>query len=121
MKPYLRSDQDCHNALDRKTLDLIFTLSHDTMGQPSCINGELRNEISQLFWQACKKQLTQPIILLFKKLYRLHAKGIGIINFGIHKNDLCNLALKHQQIDEDQKSLGSRICISEESPEEVER
>ena len=111
MEPQLRSDNDCHNALDRETLDLIYTLSHDTSSQPSGINAELRNEISQLFWEACKKQLTQPIFLLFKKLHSLHSKGIGIINFGIYKRDLCNLALKHQQIDENKMSLGSRLRV----------
>jgi hypothetical protein len=109
MKPQLRSDCDCHNALDRETLDLISNLTHDTSSQSSSINGELRDEISQLFWQACKKQVTQPIVLLFKRLFRLHEKGISIMNFGIYKNDLCNLALKHQQIDKDKVSLGSRL------------
>ena len=56
MKPHLRSDCDCHNALDRETLDLISNLTHDTSSQSSSIKGELRDEISQLFWQACKKQ-----------------------------------------------------------------
>jgi hypothetical protein len=111
MKPQLRSDCDCHNALDRKTLDLISDLTHDTSPQSLSINGELRNEISQLFWQACKKQLTQPIVLLFKRLSRLHAKGFSIINFGIYKNDLCNLALKHQQIHKDKMSLGNRLGL----------
>lgn len=109
MKPHLRSDCDCHNALDRETLNLISNLTNDTTSQSSSINGELRNEISQLFWQACKKQVTQPIILLFKKLFWLHSKGISIMNFGIYKNDLCNLALKHQQIDKDKVSLGTRL------------
>jgi hypothetical protein len=109
MKPHPRSDCDCHNALDRETLDLICNLTQDTSSQYSSINGELRTEISQLFWQACKNQLTQPIVLLFKKLFRLHSKGISIMNFGIYKNDLCNLALKHQQIDKEKVSLGSRL------------
>jgi hypothetical protein len=115
MEPLLhRSDQDSRNALDKKTLDLICTLSHDTSSQNSCVNSALRQEISLLFWQACKKQLTQPIVLLFERLRGLHSRGIGIINFGIYKNDLCNLALKHQQIDEGHASLGSRL--SEEFP-----
>jgi hypothetical protein len=109
MKPQFRDDCDCHNALDRETLDLISNLTHDTSSESSSVNGELRNEIAQLFWQACKKQLTKPIILLFKRLFGLHAKGISIMNFGIYKNDLCNLALKHQQIDKDKTSLGSRL------------
>lgn len=120
MKPQLRSDCDCHNALDRETLDLISNLTHDTSSQTSSINGELRNEISQLFWQACKKQLTQPIIILFKRLFRLHSEGISIINFGIYKNDLCNLALKHQQIDKDKVSLGSRLSLFTSASQEMD-
>ncbi len=121
MKPQLRSDCDCHNALDKQTLDLISNLTHDTSSQSLSINGELRNEISQLFWKACKKQLTQPIILLFKKLFQLHSKGISIINFGIYKTDLCNLALKHQQIDKDKVSLGSRLNLLTSTSQKVER
>ena len=121
MEPQFRSDCDCHNALDRETLDLISNLTHDTSTQPSSINGELRNEISLLFWQACKKQLTKPIILLFQRLSRLHAKGISIMNFGIYKKDLCNLALKHQQIDKDKVSLGHRLNISGLSSEIMDR
>lgn len=109
MEPYVRSDQDSHNALDQKTLELIFTLSHDTVRQPTSIDGELRQEISQLFWQACKKQMAQPIFLLFKRLLHLHSGGIGIISFGICKDDLCVLALKHQQITEDPTPLGSLV------------
>ena len=120
MKPQFRSDCDCHNALDRETLDLISNLTHDTSSQSSSVNGELKNEISQLFWQACKKQLTQPIIILFKRLFRLHAKGISIMNFGIYKNDLCNLALKHQQIDKDKVSLGSRLSLMISTAQDIE-
>ncbi len=116
MKPHQRSDEDSLNALDKKTLDLICTLSHDTTSRNCGVNGALRQEISLLFWQACKKQLTQPIVLLFQRLRSLHSKGIGIINFGIYKKDLCNLALKHQQIDEGHISLGNRL--NQENPDE---
>ncbi len=110
MEPHIRSDQDCHNALDKYTLDLIAELSKDTPrdnGQAPTV--ALKRELSQLVEKACKKKLTAPIISLFQELLKQRLAGNSIRDFGLTKIDLCNLALKHQQIDEHMVSLGGRL------------
>lgn len=110
MELYQRDDQDCDNALDRITLDLISELS-------SCSESEKRLEpsgpdkkrVAELYSKACKKNLTTPIVDLFGMLQQYKDKGICLENFGLTKGDLCNLALKHQQIDEHLVSLGGRL------------
>lgn len=110
MKPYIRSDQDCHNALDGCTLELIAELSSDIPKEDrSSVTGETRRELSELLQVACKKNLTDPIIRLFKKLLEQRQAGVTANDFGLTKTDLGNLALKHQQIDEHMVSLGGRL------------
>lgn len=125
MEPHTRNDQDCKNALDKFTLDLISELT-------SCLKREekkpvpanVKKEISDLFQTACKKNLTAPIIHLFDRLVQLFKEGMCIDDFGITKEDLCNLSLKHQQIDEHMVSLGGRLTqalpIAQRANERVE-
>lgn len=110
MEPHIRSDQDCHNALDKYTLDLISELRSSLKKEARRpASGEVKSEIAALFNKACKQNLTQPIIDLFQRLLALRPQGNTIDDFGLTKIDLCNLALKHQQIDEHMVSLGGRL------------
>ncbi|MBM9605475.1 KamA family radical SAM protein [Desulfopila inferna] len=110
MEPQTRKDQDCHNALDKYTLDLIAELSAGIKTEKKKpADAEVKKEISQLFQTACKKNLTNPIIQLFQRLQARRDCGNSIDDFGLTKKDLCTLALKHQQIDEHMVSLGGRL------------
>jgi len=110
MEPHIRSDQDCHNALDQYTLELIGKLTGDPPGKSDRgPTGAEKKEFSQLVDKACKKNLTDPIISLFQELLKQRLAGHSIRDFGLTKMDLCNLALKHQQIDEHMVSLGGRL------------
>lgn len=110
MEPNTVSDQDCQNALDKFTLDLIQQLTACTPSNerknPSV---EEKKEISDLVQHVCKKNLTTPIVRLFDKLLQHKANGISYDVFGLTKGDLCNMALKHQQIDEHMVSVGGRL------------
>jgi len=110
MEPHIRSDQDCHNALDQYTLELIGKLTGDPPREKGQVpTGAVKKELSQLVEKACKKNLTGPIISLFQELLKQRLAGNSIRDFGLTKMDLCNLALKHQQIDEHMVSLGGRL------------
>ncbi len=110
MEPHIRSDQDCDNALDHFTLDLINSLAAGIASDlKNAVPAVAKTEISKLFQQACKKNLTTPIIELFSQLQRYKDKGYCIEDFGLAKKELCTLALKHQQIDEHMVSLGGRL------------
>jgi len=110
MEPNTRCEQDSKNALDKFTLDLIGNLTLCLKReQKTHVPGDVRREISELFQTACKKNLTDPILQLFNRLTQLYKSGMCIDDFGITKKDLCNLALKHQQIDEHMVSLGGRL------------
>jgi len=104
-----KSDHECPNALDNFTLDLISSLSSPVGKNRKPASTEARKEISQLYQLACKKNLTDPILRLFDRLQTLKETGISIDDFGLSGTDICNLALKHQQLDEHMVSLGGRL------------
>jgi len=66
-------------------------------------------EINALASNAGNDQLTGPIINLFSALLAAHDKGATPDAFGISKEDLINLAVRHQEIDEHMVSVGGRL------------
>lgn len=104
-----KSDHDCPNALDKYTLDLISSLTSPAGKNKQSVTPEVRKVISELYQLACKKNLTTPILELFDRLLTLKETGVSIDDFGLSGADICNLALKHQQLDEHMVSLGGRL------------
>ncbi len=109
MKTHQKSDHDCPNALDNFTLELLSSLTSPVGKDKTNASADVRREISGLYQVACKKNLTDPILQLFARLDTLKKLGISTDEFGLTRSDLCNLALKHQQLDEHMVSLGGRL------------
>jgi len=71
---------------------------------------EERTEVADLFAQAAKKELTDPIVSLFGKLLDFHRnRQIDIDGLGFNCKELVGLARKHQDIDEHMVSVGGRL------------
>lgn len=97
------------SPFDSYTQDLISKLC-SPMANSRQPDNEERREIASLFSIACKKDLTAPIVSLFAKLLEFRKKSnIDIDEFGLHCEELEELALKHQQIDEHMVSVGGRL------------
>ena len=70
----------------------------------------LSSEINALFNAAEKTELTTPIIDFFVRLKTIHEDlNIAPDVFGISKNALLSLAMKHQHIDEHGVTVGGRV------------
>ncbi len=113
------------NSLDTYTQDLLSILTSDRKGTARTATREEKKEISSLVALACKKNLTAPILQLFKRLLAIKKeRGVDINEFGMNQKDLTNFALKHQQIDEHMVSLGGRLTqalpIAAEANDRVE-
>ncbi len=109
MEKQAKDLKDCPNALDDYTWDLICSLTSPLTITRQPANADTKKEIAELYQLASKKNLTNPILQLFTRLLTLKKTGNVIDDFGLNKIDLCNLALKHQQLDEHMVSLGGRL------------
>ena len=98
-------------ALDgftRELLDNLFT--GETRDPSPDIGGELLDDVRGLFRQARDSALTGPIIALFARLNTLRSeRGLSPGAFGIDREALSRLAVKHQGIDEHEVSVGGRV------------
>lgn len=102
-------DEDLTRSFDTYTRDLINELCSPLKNNQQPTNEE-RKEIDALFCKASKQELTTPIISLFKLLLDYRRKqDIDIDSFGLHCDELIDLARKHQQIDEHMVSVGGRL------------
>ncbi len=69
-----------------------------------------KDEIQGLFTAAKNNELTGPIINLFKMLKKNKTRhDISPEKFDLSKNELAQLALKHESIDEHSVSIGGRV------------
>ncbi|RUM39611.1 MAG: KamA family radical SAM protein [Desulfobulbus sp.] len=96
------------SGLDKYTnelLDLLYSVEL-VAEQPGDDEAQL---IANAFQTAKKQDKTGPIVVLFSALLDVHANGISPSSFGITRQNLEDLALKHQQIDEHMVSIGGRV------------
>lgn len=98
-------------ALDgftRELLDTLFMAGH--RDDAFKISDETRSDVRALFERAGEASLTAPIIDLFARLNALRSEeGLSPEAFGIDREALAQLALKHQRIDEHEVSVGGRV------------
>ena len=98
-------------ALDgftRELLDTLFMAGH--RDDAFNISDETRTDIRVLFDRAGESSLTAPIIDLFARLKVLRSEeGLSPGAFGIDRETLAQLALKHQRTDEHEVSVGGRV------------
>ncbi|MBU0969657.1 MAG: KamA family radical SAM protein [Proteobacteria bacterium] len=101
-------DKTAEKSLDGFTRDFLDTLF---TGNPTCEDPDLKLQIHALRQAAEEKSLTFPITALFSKLNAIREKkAISPGAFGLSRQDLAALAIKHETIDEHKVSVGGRVC-----------
>jgi len=113
-----------YEGLDNLTVELFEEIFEERCDKQNLEEDE-KNRVKELFEKATSQDLTNPIVKLFKTLLDYHTqKGVTPDDFGINKEDLIKLALKHQEIDEHYVSVGGRVAralkIVEEANKRVE-
>ena len=94
--------------VDQYTSNLLDMLCKYTGNQSVSVTD--KNEIQGLYGTASEKNLTGPIVRLFTRLKELYENDkISAPALGINKQQLVELAEKHQQIDEHMVSIGGRV------------
>ncbi len=107
--------------VDKLTEELIEGLYQEDCKHESP-NNEEKNRISQMLEKAKGNRLTNPIVYLFKELVDLkERKGVTPADFGITKDELYELAIKHQEIDEHYVTVGGRVARALKIVEEANR
>jgi lysine 2,3-aminomutase len=94
--------------LDRYTVELLDSLFKQQEAEKRPKTDELQT-IADLLSLALKQDKTGPIVTLFKALIGFRERGISAASFDITREQLVELALKHQQIDEHMVSIGGRV------------
>lgn len=96
--------------LDSYTEDLLATLTAPSV-DCATPNSQIIDEVKNLVKIAESGNLTGPIINLFSRLSELRKEKCGtLVDFNITKEQLVNLAHKHQEIDEHMVSVGGRVA-----------
>ncbi|MEN8191155.1 MAG: radical SAM protein, partial [Thermodesulfobacteriota bacterium] len=91
---------------DKYTTDLLDKICAPSQGDPSADD---RQEVEQLYRDACEQEKTGPIVRVFSKLKEIvAASSITAEAFGLNRQQLEELARKHQDIDEHMVSVGGR-------------
>ncbi len=97
------------DKLDNFTMDLLdhlFSGSDDK----SAVQTYQVSSIQELFSKSISEDLTGNIVDLFQVLKKVRSKhGLSPMAFNLSREDLSGLALKHQDIDEHQVSIGGRV------------
>ncbi len=94
-------------------IDIFTREFFDTLfqGNETCEDTNLKTQINDLKEAALTQKLTRPIIALFSRLKSLlETKTLSPKAFGLSRSDLTALALKHENIDEHDVSVGGRVC-----------
>jgi len=94
--------------LDRYTVELLDSLFRQQGSEKRPQAGELE-EIAGLLSLAVKQEKTGPIVSLFKALIVFRDRGFSAAAFNITREQLVELADKHQLIDEHMVSIGGRV------------
>ena len=103
------SDERSVEKLDSFTRELFQEL-FAAAGEKSAAAPQEIAEVADLLQKAREQDLTQPIVNLFRRLRRLRKeKGQTPRDLGMEESDLLQLAVKHQQIDEHEVTIGGRV------------
>ncbi len=94
--------------LDRYTVELLDSLFKQQGTEKRPKPNELQ-EIADLFSLAVTREKTGSIVNLFRSLIGFRNRGISAAAFDITREQLVELAYKHQQIDEHMVSIGGRV------------
>lgn len=89
--------------LDTYTTELLDSICKGSQQEPS---QNVEDEIGQLYKTACEQEKTWPIVRLFSRLKELSAENSGT---SLSRQQLEELAFKHQEIDEHMVSVGGRV------------
>ncbi len=93
-------------ALDEYTINLLDYLYNPDRGEPVPEPGQ--EKLHHLLRQARTTQQTGPIVALFRALKELDERA-DIQGLGISRQELEQLARRHQEIDEHMVSVGGRV------------
>ncbi len=94
-------------ALDQFTLDFFEILFVTGKNQPTETQ---KKTISDLVASAEQQNLTSPIVTLFIELASFRKEyNISPESFGLNRERLTKLAIRHQEIDEHKVSIGGRV------------
>ncbi len=89
-----------------EVLDSLFSGLDDDSG----LDPSLASNIEMLFSRSVSDNLTGNIVELFQLLTKVrNSSGLSPLAFGLSRKELEGLALKHQNIDEHQVSVGGRV------------
>lgn len=100
---------DATLTMDSYTRDLLEQLN-SPINSPEPTAVEHKDEVIALYQSACQSDLTTPIVALFARLVEMHDSNVATPeDYGISREDLFQLAQKHQQIDEHLVSIGGRL------------
>ncbi len=103
------SKEDLSLKLDKETKELVEKLFKEDCKKKTPVDKE-KKRVEELLKKAKENNLTNPIVYLFKELLDLREKkGITPADFGIDKETLYELAVKHQEIDEHYVTVGGRV------------
>ncbi len=101
------------NGMDDYTQELLeelFCAPDQSVSDVSSLSQKLTNEIGGLIKATENTDLTTPIIHLFRRLKEIKKElNISPDAFGISKETLTLLAVKHQHLDEHGVTLGGRV------------
>jgi KamA family protein len=101
---------DDTDAFTHELIDGLFSPSEQKAPEIPKPSETLSSEINALFNAAEKTALTTPVIDLFMRLKTIHEDlNIAPDVFGISKDALLSIALKHQHIDEHGVTVGGRV------------
>ncbi len=107
--PESNSDQQNN---DQENLDIFTKDFFDILfkGNETTDNTELKRQVNTLKQAAKDQELTTPIIALFSKLKSIReTQKLSPKAFGLERRELTTLALKHENIDEHDVSVGGRV------------
>jgi lysine 2,3-aminomutase len=101
--------KDQHKSMDIFTKDLLNRFFEST-GSTNTIPSEARDRLTEAYQLAKETNLTQPIIDFFDALLAVkNTYGITPDDIGISRENLINLAQRHENIDEHGVSVGGRL------------
>ncbi|RQD57683.1 MAG: KamA family radical SAM protein [Desulfonatronovibrio sp. MSAO_Bac4] len=98
--------KDKLDYFSHELIDYLYSESDPKVAEP---NEEEKEKVRQLLANSLSYNLTGNIFELFKKLKELKRDAISPEVFDISRSQLEELAVKHQEIDEHQVSIGGRV------------